>query len=227
MRIDVWSDVVCPWCWLGKARLEKALAAFPHEVEVVFRSFQLDPGAPKDLDVPTDEMLQKKYRIGRAQVEAMHERLRGMGLADGLDFRFERARTSNTFDAHQVIHLAKAHGKQHEMADRLFRAQFHEGVRVGDRGELVRLATEVGLDADEVTSALDDQRYAEAVRADLAEARTLGVTGVPFFLVDGELGVSGAQPLEVFREMLAQGWSSRAARRDGSADACGDDGCEV
>lgn len=233
MRIDVWSDVVCPWCWLGKARLEKALAAFPHRasIEVVFRSFELDPRAPKDLDISSDELLAKKYSLGQAQIDAMHERLRGLGLADGLDFRFDRARTSNTFDAHQLTHLAREQGQQQAMIDRLFRAQFHEGVRVGDREQLVRLATEVGLDEAAARSALDEQRFADAVRADEAQARALGISGVPFFLVDGRLAVSGAQSLEVFRQLLEKGWEQRPVTAPAGADAaagrCDDDGCAV
>ncbi len=235
MRIDVWSDVVCPFCWLGKARLEKALAAFPHrdEVEVVFRSFELDPRAPKDLDIPSDEMLAKKYGMGRAQIQATHERMRAQGLADGIDFRFERSRTSNTFEAHQLLHLARAHGKQLAMADRLFRAQFHEGVRVGDRKELVRLAGEVGLDPTEAEAALEDQRHAAAVREDEAQAKAYGISGVPFFVVAQgggapALGVSGAQPLDVFRQVLERGWSNRPApKTDAQAGTCDDDGCAV
>lgn len=212
MRIDVWSDVICPWCWLGNARLDKALAAFAHagEVSVVFRSFELDARSSKDLDIPTNDMLAKKYGFGPAQIDAMHERLHGLGMADGIEFRFERARTSNTFEAHQLIHLAGASGEQKAMAGRLFRAQFNEGVRIGDRKELVRLAVEVGLDAAEVEAALDEQRFAPAVRADEDDARTLGISGVPFFLVDGELAVSGAQSVEVLGELLAEAWSKRA-----------------
>jgi predicted DsbA family dithiol-disulfide isomerase len=212
MRVDVWSDVVCPWCWLGNARLDKALAAFPHreQVEVVFRSFELDPRASKELDIPTDEMLSKKYGFGPAQIKAMHERLHGLGMADGIDFRFELARTSNTFEAHQVIHLARASGKGKPMADRLFRAQFHDGVRIGSRAELVRLATEVGLDAPAVESALDEQRFAPAVRSDEEKAKGLGISGVPFFLVEGVPGVSGAQPVETLSQMLEAGWSKTA-----------------
>jgi predicted DsbA family dithiol-disulfide isomerase len=204
MRIDVWSDFVCPWCWLGQARLAKALAAFGHpgEVEVVLRSFELDPRTPKDLDVPTDEMLAKKFGASRAQIDAMHERLRSLGEADGIDFRFERVRTSNTFDAHQLTILAREQGKQPAMARRLFVANFQEGVRVGDRKELVRLATEVGLDAAEAEEALADQRFASAVRDDEGQARALGVSGVPFFLADGELAVSGAQSVDVLRGLL-------------------------
>jgi len=206
MRIDVWSDVVCPWCWIGKVRLQKALAGFPAggEVEVVFRSFQLDPNTPKDLDIPSDEMLARKYRIGPVEVRDIHARLEGLGKAEGIDFRFELSRTANTFDAHQLIHLAKEKGLQMAMADRLFRAQFSEGIRVGDRKELLRLATEVGLDAGEVGASLDRQGYASAVREDEAQAKALGITGVPFFLFNGEVGVSGAQPVSVLRRVMEE-----------------------
>jgi len=229
MRIDVWSDVVCPWCWLGKARLEKALAAFPHgqHVEVVFRSFELDPGAPKERDISTNEMLAKKYGLRPAQIAAMHERIRGMGLADGVEFRFDRTRTSNTFDAHQIIHLASAEGRQKMMLDRLFRAQFYEGVRIGDRGELVRLATESGLERAGVDAALDDQRFAPAVRDDEAQAHALGISGVPFYVVDGRFGVSGAQSVEVLRRVFDEAWARRSITGgDPQAGAC-DDGCPV
>jgi predicted DsbA family dithiol-disulfide isomerase len=209
MKLEVWSDVVCPWCWLGNARLERALSAFPHrqEVELVFRSFELDPRASKELDIPTNEMLATKYGFGPSQIASMHERLNGLGREEGIDFRFERARTSNTFEAHQLIHLAATHGKQKAMTDRLFRAQFNEGVRIGDRPALVKVATELGLDAAEVESALGEERFAAAVRSDETEARELGISGVPFFLVDGALAVSGAQSTEVLGKLLAEGWA--------------------
>jgi predicted DsbA family dithiol-disulfide isomerase len=212
MRVDVWSDVVCPWCWLGKARLEKALASLDKagDVEVVFRSFELDPRTPKDLDIPTDEMLAKKFGVARPQIDAMHERLRSLGRADGIDFHFERARTSNTFEAHQLLQLARSQGKQRMMGDRLFRANFEEGVRVGSRPELVRLGTEVGLDGAEVQAALEEERFAPAVREDEAQARAFGITGVPFFLLDGKLAVPGAQSVDVLRQALEQAWDQRA-----------------
>jgi predicted DsbA family dithiol-disulfide isomerase len=230
MKIEVWSDVVCPWCWLGKKRLEKAIAGFAHrdEVEVVFHAFELDPRAPKDLDVPSSEHVAKKYGLGRAQLDAMHARMRGLGEADGIDFRFERARTSNTFEAHQLIQLAAAHGRQLAMTERLFFAQFHEGVRVGDRAELVCLAGEVGLDVADVGRALEEGRYAKAVRADEAQASALGITGVPFYVVDGAIGVSGAQPVELLVEVLEKAWEKRPAPKgDDAAGACDDESCDV
>jgi predicted DsbA family dithiol-disulfide isomerase len=232
MRVDVWSDVVCPWCWLGKARLEKAVASLDQadEIEVVFRSFELDPRTPRDLDIPTDEMLAKKFGVARPQIDAMHERLRSLGRADGIDFHFGRARTSNTFEAHQLLQLARSQGKQRTMGDRLFRANFAEGVRVGSRPELVRLGTEVGLDGAEVQAALEEERFAPAVREDEAQARAFGITGVPFFLLDGKLAVPGAQSVDVLRQALEQAWDQRAAGSaagEGGGGACGDDGCAV
>ncbi|MBX3232202.1 MAG: DsbA family oxidoreductase [Labilithrix sp.] len=205
VRIDVWSDVICPWCWLGRARLEKAVAAFGSErVEVVFRSFELDPKSDPDLDVSTNEMLQKKFGIGPAQLEAMHDRLRKLGAADGIEYRFDKTRTSNTFAAHQLVVFAKESGKQLAMVDRLFAANFKEGVRIGDRAALVKLAGEVGLDTSAVEAGLAEDRWAEAVRADEAEARTIGISGVPFFLFDGKVAVSGAESAEVLGRALTK-----------------------
>jgi predicted DsbA family dithiol-disulfide isomerase len=212
VRIDVWSDVICPWCYLGNARLKKAVEAFDHgdEVEVVFRSFELDPGRPRDLDVPTNDVLVRKLGVPRAQIDAMHQRIGAMGQAVGIDFQFDRVRTSNTFQAHELTHLARARGLEGKMTDRLFRANFTEGVRIGDRGELVRLAADVGLDAAEAEEALADERYASAVRDDEEQARTLGISGVPFFVAGGKLAVSGAQSVEVLRGMLDEAWKKMA-----------------
>lgn len=215
MQVEVWSDVICPWCWLGNVRLEKALAGFAHagEVTVLFRSFELDAQTPADLDIPTDELLARKFKVDRPQIDAMHARLIALGRADGIEYRFDRARTSNTFDAHQVLHFARERGKQPELVKRLFQANFHDGIRVGDRKALVALATEVGLPAPEVESALDERRFAPAVRADQAEARALGATGVPFFVAGGAAAVSGAQSVEVLGRMLDAAWERRSEGR--------------
>ncbi|MGH7438669.1 MAG: DsbA family oxidoreductase [Polyangiaceae bacterium] len=214
MQIDVWSDVVCPWCWLGNARLENALAGFSHgeQVDVVFHSFELDPGEPVDRDIPTDQLLATKFGVGPAQIDAMHDRLRALGRAEGIDYQFQKARTSNTFEAHQILHLAAARGKQPQMVARLFRANFSEGVRVGDRIELVRLGAEVGLEAGEIEEALAERRYEQAVRDDEAEARAHGISGVPFFVADGRLAASGAQSTEVLRALIEKAWSTLATQ---------------
>ena len=179
MRIEVWSDVVCPWCWVGHTRLDKAVAAFAHaaDVEIVNHSFELDPATPKDLDIPTNEMVQRKFGVGPAQLEVMHERLRSLGQAEGLEFRFERARTANTFDAHPAGAPGATRTARQAMTERLFRANFNEGVRVADRKELVRLGIEVGLDGAEVEESLGDQRFASAVRDEEKQAKTLGILG--------------------------------------------------
>ncbi len=237
MKIEVWSDVVCPWCWIGERRLASALARFDHrdDVEVVFHSFELDPSTPRDLDAKTTEHLAKKYGLGPAQLAAMLDRVRGLGRAEGLDMKLEATRTANTFDTHRLIHLAAAHGEQRAMVDRLFRAYFTDCARVGDRALLAALAAEIGLDEAEVTDALAGDRFADAVRADEAKARALGISGVPFYLVDGAIGVSGAQPAEVLIDVLAKAWAKnptpRAARvADAAATpggACDDGSCAV
>lgn len=197
MRIDVWSDVICPWCWLGRARLEKAVAASGEKIDVVFRSFELDPKSDPALNVSTNEMLKKKFGIGQAQVDAMHARLHGLGQADGIDYHFDKARTSNTFEAHQLIHLAKTHGKQGDVVDRLFAANFRDGIRIGDRGALVKIAVEAGLDEKEAADALETQRFAADVRTDEADAKKYGVSGVPYFLFNGKVAVSGAESVDI------------------------------
>jgi predicted DsbA family dithiol-disulfide isomerase len=216
MKIDVWSDVVCPWCWIGEKRLEGALARFDHrdDVEVVFHSFELDPRTPKALDVKTTEHLAKKYGLGPAQLAAMLERVRGLGRAEGLDMKLEETRTANTFDAHRLIHLAAAHGKQRAMVDRLFHAYFTDCARVGDRGLLVKAAAEIGLDEAEANDTLASDRFADAVRADEAQAQALGISGVPFYLVDDAVGVSGAQSAEVLLDVLGKVWAKNPTPRE-------------
>jgi predicted DsbA family dithiol-disulfide isomerase len=204
VKIDVWYDVVCPWCWLGKARLDAATAG-RSDVEVVTHAFELDARAPKDLDVPTSELIVKKYGMSPAQLEASHERIASMGREVGIEYHFDRVRSSNTFDAHQLVHFARAAGgeaKASEVVARLFRANFHDGLRVGTRDVLVRLAKEAGLDEAEAASALDAQRFADEVRADERLARDHGVSGVPFYLVGGKVRVEGAQSVETLRGAL-------------------------
>lgn len=204
MRIDVWYDVICPWCWLGKARLDKALVE-TKDIEVVSHSFELDSRSPKDLDVSTTEHIAKKYGMGRAQIDALHGRLESMGREVGIDYHFDRVRTANTFDAHQLVHHARSTGGEkaaNDMVDRLFAANFRDGQRIGSSDVLVRLAGEAGLDANEAKAALEGQRWADEVRADERRAGELGISGVPFFLFDGKVQVSGAQSVEVLRQAI-------------------------
>jgi predicted DsbA family dithiol-disulfide isomerase len=244
LRIDVWSDIVCPWCYIGKRRLEAALAGFPHrdEVEVVWRAFELDPSAPRERDrnVSYASRLSKKYGTTLPEAQARIERVAALAAAEGLDFRFDRARAGNTFDANRVVHMAGEHGVQDAVKERLMRAYFTEGEPVGDRDTLARLAGEAGLDAEAVRAALAGDAYADGVRSDEREAAELGIGGVPFFVFAGRYAVSGAQPAELFASALAQTWDDLEAEAGGAAgapdaaaepatdgDACGPDGCDV
>ncbi|MFK0127665.1 DsbA family oxidoreductase [Streptomyces nigra] len=235
MRVEIWSDIACPWCYVGKARFEKALAAFPHrdQVEVVHRSFELDPGRAKGDIQPVITMLTKKYGMSAAQAQAGEENLGAQAAAEGLAYRTEGRDHGNTFDMHRLLHLAKRHGRQDELIQILYRANFAEERSVFAEGEdrLVELAVEAGLDADEVRRVLaDPEAYADDVRSDEREAAQLGATGVPFFVLDRTYGVSGAQPAEVFTQALTQAWGDRSPLTlldTGDADACGPDGCAV
>ena len=203
MKIEIWSDVVCPWCYIGKRRFESALAQFEHadEVEVVWRSFELDPEAPVRRG-PTLEHLARKYGISEEQAAGMHERMTVLAAAEGIEFHLDETQGGNTFDAHRLLHLAKEHGKQGELKERLMRAYFTESEPIGEREVLAQLAGEVGLaDAAEV---LASDAYADAVRADEREARLLGISAVPFFVIDRYYGIEGAQPADVILDALTR-----------------------
>ncbi|MEU8653097.1 DsbA family oxidoreductase [Streptomyces sp. NPDC048737] len=235
MRVEIWSDIACPWCYVGKARFEKALAAFPHrdQVEVVHRSFELDPGRAKGDIQPVSAMLTKKYGMSEAQAQAGEDNLGAQAAAEGLDYRTRGRDHGNTFDMHRLLHLAKERGRQDELIQLLYRANFAEERSLFGEGDerLVELAVEAGLDADEARAVLaDPSAYADEVRADEREAARLGANGVPFFVLDRAYGVSGAQPAEVFAQALTRAWGERSPLRlldqDG-AGACGPDGCAV
>ncbi|WP_228387025.1 DsbA family oxidoreductase [Ornithinicoccus halotolerans] len=209
VKIDIWSDVVCPFCYLGKRHLELALQRFEHrdEVEVVWHSFELDPHAPAEDERPTSRMLAEKYGMTLEQARANNARLEQQAAQVGLEYHLEQARRGNTFDAHRLLHLAREEGGQGELQERLMRGYFTESLPVGDPATLVRLATEAGLEEGRVRAVLAGDEYAEAVRADEARARDYGATGVPFFVLAGRYGVSGAQPVELFERALAQSWA--------------------
>lgn len=271
LRIDVWSDIACPWCYVGKRRLEAALAGFEHRaaVDVVWRSFELDPRAPRTqpADGPDqaveepqpdrDRMsravgrtdparpleasdrgsstpryarrLAAKYRMTEAEAEARIDHLVRLAAADGLTLRFDRIRPGNTFDAHRVLHLARAQGRQDAVEERFMRGYFSEGAAIGEPAVVRALAVEAGLDGGQVDELLAGDGHGALVRADQAEARELGIHGVPFFVFDGRLAASGAQPADALRATLVQAWATRAAE-PATADvaegaACGPDGC--
>ena len=227
MHVEIWSDIACPWCYVGKRRFEAALAAFAHrdEVQVTWRSFELDPAAPAERERSGAEHLAAKYGMSVEQATAMNAQMTETAAAEGLDFRFDRQRGGSTFDAHRLVHLAAAHGRQDAMKERLMRAYFGEGELMSDHATLTRLAGEVGLPADEVAALLAGDRFAAEVRDDERTAAGFGISGVPFFVVDRTIGASGAQSPEVLGELLRQGWEAQPAAVVATGDSCDVDGC--
>ena len=243
MLVEIWSDVVCPWCAIGKARFERALADAPYrdEVEVVWRSFELDPHAPATRDGDYATMLATKYGTTREQAQGMIDRMAATAADEGLDFDFSIAQPGNTFDAHRVLHLAAERGVQHQVKDRFLRGYHSEGEAIGDHATVTRLAVEAGLDEAEVTAVLAGDRHADAVRADEEQAIEYGCSGVPFFVLDRKFAVPGAQPVDTMRQVLDRAHAARAplevvtaatgdrahgqVNAHGHAHACADDAC--
>jgi predicted DsbA family dithiol-disulfide isomerase len=228
MHVEIWSDIACPWCYVGKRRFEAALAAFEHrdEVRVTWRSFELDPGAPAERVGDRAEHLASKYGSSVEQARAMQDQMTATAAGEGLDFHFETARAGSTFDAHRLVHLAAASGLQDAMNERLMRGYLSEGELMSDHAALERLATEVGLDPGEVRETLASDRFADEVREDERTAHALGISAVPCFVIDRRFGAPGAQPPEVLASFLQQGWNARSPLEVvASGDACGPDGC--
>jgi predicted DsbA family dithiol-disulfide isomerase len=228
LQVEVWSDVVCPWCYIGKRRLETALERFPHrdQVEVVWRSFQLDPSAPEGETHPTLPALAAKYGRSVDEMRPMMAQVEQVAAGEGLHYHLADGISGNTLLAHQALHLAAEHGKGGELKERLLHAHFEEGASVFDVDSLVPLAVEVGLDEAEVRAALADKRYLAAVREDGATAQALGATGVPFFVVDRRYGAAGAQPAELLLQILEKAWAdSHPLITVPAADGCTGDGC--
>jgi predicted DsbA family dithiol-disulfide isomerase len=213
MQVEIWSDVVCPWCYLGKKRFERALESFGHrdEVEVTYRSFELDPSAPAGVTTPTVELLASKYGMDPAQASDSQRQMEQRAAQDGLEFRMAGLRSGNTRDAHRLLQLAKDRGVQAELAERLHRAYFTEQRSIFDHASLTELAAEAGLDRAEVTKVLDSDEYSDHVDTDEAMAQAIGATGVPLFVINRRYGVSGAQPPEVITQALEQAWAEGAA----------------
>lgn len=238
LTIDVWSDVICPWCYLGLTYLDQALEQFEHadRIDVVLHSYELDPTAPVRDDVPLTTRLARKYGTDEAQIEASQQRITQLGAEAGIEYRFERTARGNTFDAHRLLHLSVEHDLQRELKTALFRAYFTDGHVVGEHDTLRRVATDVGLPADAVDKVLDSDLHTDEVRTDIERARQMGITGVPYFLFDGDLGLGGAQPADRMLQALQRVWAERrpdpepAGLLDDLAadgDACGPEGCEV
>jgi predicted DsbA family dithiol-disulfide isomerase len=209
MQVEIWSDVVCPWCYLGKRRFEQALAGFEHrdEVQVVYRSFELDPASPAGVTTPTVELLASKYGMSPEQASRAQHQMEERAAGDGLTFRMAGLRSGNTRDAHRIIQLAKDRGRQAAMVERLHRAYFTEQGSVFDHEALTRLAVDAGLDRNEAASVLAGDSYSDHVQTDEAMAGALGATGVPLFVVDRRYGISGAQPAETITRVLERAWS--------------------
>ncbi|WP_175688824.1 DsbA family oxidoreductase [Burkholderia anthina] len=228
LTVEIWSDLICPWCWIGKRRFDEALAAFAHagQVEVVLRAYRLMPGHPVE---PVEAMLAGKYRMSSAQVDQMLRQVTDAAASVGLDYDLPGTLAGDTLDAHRLVKLAETTGRAHALTERLYRAYFCEHGSLFDHAALLDFAVETGLERSEAEAVLDSDAYRAEVEADIARAEQIGGRGVPLFVFGGRYAVSGAQPADVFAQALDQAW------RDGGiveltgddAAACGPDGCEL
>ncbi|HEX7667682.1 MAG TPA: DsbA family oxidoreductase [Polyangiaceae bacterium] len=222
IKVDVFSDILCPWCYIGKRRLEAALASFPHkdDVEVTWRSFQLDPSAPRSYPGTVSDMLAKKYGMSKAQAEQKHAEMTALAAKDGLDYHFEKTKPGNSFDAHRLIKFAASKGKNVEMKERLMKGYFTDGADIGDHGALAKMAEDVGLDRAEAETVLASDAYGDEVKTDLREASQGGISGVPAFIFNDKYLVSGAQPAELLGKVLEKVWEESAPDAASEGAAC-------
>jgi predicted DsbA family dithiol-disulfide isomerase len=236
VKVEIWSDIACPWCYIGKRRFEAALAAFPHRdaVEVQWRSYQLDPTLPDHHDGTELDYLVDRKGLSRDQVVRMFEQVTAIAADEGLTYDFASVVVANSFAGHELLHLARARGAGDRVKEALLSAHFEHGEDIGDREVLVRIGVEAGLDADEVPLDLASHTWRDSVVADITAASSLGIRGVPFFVLDEKYGISGAQPTELFTQALEQAWrESRplvmvSPTTGASTDAaCGPDGCAI
>jgi len=228
MRVEIWSDVVCPWCFIGKRRFETAVARFDRPVEVVWRSYELDPGAPPVREGSSVERIARKYGMTVAEAAAQHQRITDLAAAEGLDYHLERARSGRSLDAHRILHLAGERGIQDAVKERLLAGYLQEGVAIGLPEELAPLAVSAGLDPGEVDAVLAGDAYTDAVRADEERATELGITGVPFFVIDGRFAIPGAQDPDTILAVLERAWERRApVVVGGPGEACEGDSCAM
>ncbi|MCY7465971.1 DsbA family oxidoreductase [Bacillus safensis] len=234
MKVQIWSDIACPFCYIGKKQLETALEQFPEkdQVEIEFKSFELDPHAPAQVDHDVHDMLVKKYGMSRSQAMAMNEQVKQAGKEKGIDFQFDALVLTNTFDAHRLAQYAGQMGKGDFVMGELFQAYFTDGKHVGDRQTLLDIAEKAALDEKEVQQVLGSEAFADHVRKDEQEARQLGINAVPFFLINDKYSVAGAQPADTFLRALETAWTEEAAQAEkASANsfeaACADGVCAV
>jgi predicted DsbA family dithiol-disulfide isomerase len=234
MTIDIWSDIVCPWCYIGKRRFEQALSRFAHrdQVQVLWRSFELDPHAPCRSPGTLNDVLARKLGVSLAQAATMNAQVSALAAKEGLDYRLDRAKHGNTFDAHRLIHLAASRGLQAEAKERLLRAYFTDGLPISDGETLITIGSEIGLPAEDVRTMLESDAYAADVRADERRTAALGISGVPFYVIDERYGVSGAQDPAVFLGALEQAWAefhplTLVSASAGAEESCEDSSCTV
>ncbi|GEK33157.1 DsbA family oxidoreductase [Kurthia sibirica] len=235
MKIQVWSDYVCPFCYIGKRELENALATtgFKDQVEVEYMAYQLDPGTPADSDETVYSMLSKKYGMSEEQAQAQTQGIKQRAASVGLNYDFDKMASANTFKAHRLAKYAATIGKEQQVTERLLKGYFEEGQKIGQDAVLIALAAEVGISEDEVKNVLADDTFATDVLADIAQARELGVQGVPFFVIDNKYAISGAQPAQVFEETVTKAAEEAGIHPalkmmgNGNAGVCTDDSCEI
>lgn len=236
MKVEIWSDVMCPFCYIGKRKFEKALNEFEgkENIEIVWKSFQLDPSTVTDPSLSTIDHLAEKKGWSKEQAKETTAHVSNIAKQVGLDFHFDKAVVANSFDAHRLSHLAKKHGKQNDLEEKLFSAYFTEGKNTADHDTLSQIAIEIGLDKNEVNDLLKSELYADKVEEDIDQAQQIGVRGVPFFVLDRKYAVSGAQEPDAFLQALTRAYGEhqkanplQQLHTEGSADACGPDGCEI
>ncbi len=211
MKIEIWSDIVCPFCYIGKRKMEKALEKFPHrdEVEIEWKSFLLNPDQVSDPSLNSLEYLSKAKGWSMDQTRQITAQVVDMAKAEGLDYHMEQTVVANSKNGHRLIHLAKKYRKGDEMKERLLKAYFVDGLNIDDQETLTKLGLEVGLDKEEIKKLLESKLYEDAVDQDIYESRLIGVSGVPFFVFDRKFGISGAQPDEVFDQTLEKAWADK------------------
>lgn len=233
IRLDIWSDIACPWCWVGKRHLEAAMKESEHTFEVMWRAFQLNPAAPTEHDPSVDyvQRLADKYGVSKAQSQEMIDRMTTTGESVGIEFDFSNVQPVNTFDGHRLLHYAHTKGKQDEVKDGVFKAYMSQGRSVSDHDTLVDIAEAAGLDPEATAAMLASDDFRDAVAGDRALSAKLGITGVPFFVINGKVAVSGAQPAEhlqrAFEVALSQAAEAEESESDPAAESCGPDGCAV
>lgn len=209
IKVDIWSDVQCPWCYIGKRKFEKGAELYGRPVEIEYHSFELAPDTPVDYEGDPVQYLSERKGIPVEQVHQMLERVTGIAESVGLNYNYDAVHQTNTIKAHELLHYAKAHGKQLEMKERLLKAYFIDGEHVGKSENLAKLAAEIGLDEADVLRSLNDEEYLAAVKADMAQAQAYGINGVPFYVIDGKYGISGAQDSATFAAALTEAAENR------------------